>query len=79
MLTRSGKLYDSEDLILRQTFSGSKVIYEGRAAPGTADSDEGWQIKFNAYDGNNKVSSNFAEGTNELIHVWDDRASYSYS
>ncbi len=79
MLTRSGKLYDSEDLLHRQTFSGSKIIYEGRAAPGTADSDSGWQIKLHAYSGANKTSTDFAAGTNEFIHVWDDREGYAYS
>ncbi len=78
MLGKSGKLFDSEDLLLRQTFSGSKIIYEGKAVPGTLDSDEGWQIKKNTYTGSNKTSTNFASGTNEFIHVWDDRTTYTY-
>ncbi len=79
MLEKSGKIFDSEDLLLRQTFSGSSVIYEGKAAPGTLDSEEKWQIKKHTYVNNKKTATNFASGNNEFIYVWNDRASYTYS
>jgi len=58
---------------------GTNPVYVGRAQPGTADSEAGWQIRKITYSGDDPTSVLFADGKNEYINVWDDRAGYSYS
>jgi len=54
-------------------------LYVGWAAPGSTDSDASWLIIQIGYSGGYVVSVRFAEGEAEYRHVWDDRASLSYS
>lgn len=55
------------------------VVYQGWARAGTASSAEGWRIVYYTYDGNNNVlTKTFAKGNSNLVHVWDDRATYNY-
>lgn len=58
--------------------------YIGEALPGTATSAASWRIKRiyeKPIDGENSGDFDilWAEGTADLIHVWEDRLTYSYS
>ena len=61
--------------------SSDRILYFGRALPGTATSASGWQIYKLTYDGSSSriVSKIWANGSPDFIHEWDERASYSYS
>ncbi len=73
--------FDKTDLVHMQDYDGgSNLVYEGWAAPGTTTSAPAWQIRKHTYDGsNNRLTTKFANGTNDYNQVWDDRASLSYS
>jgi len=71
--------FTSDDLITKIAYDGDNPEYIGRAQPGTADSEAGWQIRKITYSGDDPTSVLFADGKNEYINVWDDRAGYSYS
>ena len=62
-----------------QYVSTTRNLY-GLAAPGTATSAAGWQIREEILDSQDRTTEiNFAGGTLEFIQVWDDRLNYSYS
>ncbi len=73
--------FDKTDLVhMEDLAGGANVVYEGYAAPGTAESAAAWQIVKHTYDGsNNHLTTKFADGTNDYNQVWDNRASLSYS
>ena len=79
MLTKGAKFLDPEDHIIRQTFSGSNLIYVGRAIPGSSESDPVWQIYEYTYSGSKNTEINFASGSNEFKHQWSERENYEYS
>ena len=55
-------------------------LYVGWAKPGTATDKAAWRICRLTYDGNDNITAQeWAEGTNDHVNVWDDRASYNYS
>ena len=58
--------------------SGYGPVYEGYAAPGTADDAAGWAIRKSTYDSNGGVlTSKWADGEYpKFDKVWDDRATY---
>lgn len=59
--------------------SNGQIIYQGEAAPGTLSSEAGWRIKKWTYDASGIFTDiSFADGTDEFVKVWDDRASYDY-
>lgn len=68
---------------------GRRVIYEGFANPGTAESAELWQIVKHTYTNNRLTKSEWAEktltngnkqATDEFLFAWDNRATtISYS
>lgn len=57
--------------------ASATVTYIGRCAPGTATSENKWQIQ--KIDTTSGTSITFADGNDEFDNVWDDRASLSYS
>lgn len=63
---------------------GTNLIYLGKAIPGSATSDDVWQIRKLAYDGSNNVTSvkwptnPSGSASNDYTFEWDDRASYTY-
>jgi len=57
---------------------GANIVYLGRARPGTAKSDVGWQIRKFTYDGGNVIITQFADGDNDYSKMWSDRATYAY-
>jgi len=55
-------------------------IYIGKSAPSSLKSDPVWQIKKIVYDASkNIIDIQFADGTQTLSKVWDDRLLYDYS
>ena len=60
--------------------ASGQPIYEGTAAPGTAVSAAGWQIKKFVYDANGAITDiQWGSGIDTFTLVWDSRAGYSYS
>ena len=60
--------------------SDNNLIYFGKADPGTAQSETGWQIKKLIYDSNGNLTDIQQEGGNATFDaIWDDRAGLSYS
>lgn len=55
---------------------GATYTYVGKATPGTLDSASAWQIERVV---NSTGATRFAQGTSSFRHVWDDRATFSYS
>jgi hypothetical protein len=55
------------------------VEYIGRAHPGTAQSAALWQIQKLTYSSGDPTDVKWAGGTAAFIHVWNNRASFSYS
>lgn len=54
-------------------------FYEGWAIePQYATSDAKWQIIKHTKSSHNVVASDWADGTDKFMKVWDDRASYTY-
>lgn len=58
---------------------GANIVYIGRAQPGKAKSDAAWQIRKFTYSGSDLIITQFADGDNDYIKVWDNRATYTYS
>jgi len=57
------------------TTSDTNLVYLGKALPGTATSDAGWQIKrYNKSAGH----MSFADDETTFTKVWSDRATYNY-
>ena len=69
------------DLIQQIDYDGNgNPEYIGKAQPGTLSANSLWQIKKLTYDANQNVTSiGFAEGGNTYTHIWNDRATYTYS
>ena len=57
--------------------SQGDTLYLGFAQIGTATDEEGWQIKRITKSGA-VTAIEFAEKTDEFIHIWDDREAYTY-
>lgn len=59
--------------------AGTNPIYVGWALPGSTILEQKWRICKLTFDGNNNPTAiNWADGTNQYIKVWNDRATYSY-
>jgi len=55
-------------------------VYVGKSAPSSSKSDPVWQIKKITYDASkNPIDIQYADGTQTLSKVWDNRTTYSYS
>ena len=68
------------DLICEYGFVGVNLTYIMLAAPGTATSSPGWQIKRLEYDETgNIIKVRFAGGTNTFSNIADNAAILSYS
>ena len=52
--------------------------YIGEAAPGSSPANPLWRIKRVEDLGGNDVNILWANGTGDQVHVWDNRASYTY-
>jgi len=56
------------------------TIYKGWAEPGVATSVASWRIsRIIITPPEDDVNEIFANGTNEFVHVWDDRATLDYT
>jgi hypothetical protein len=69
----------------RGDYTGTNLIYQGLARPGSATSGAVWQICKMTYDGsNNRTAIQWPQTTSGTISsdyefVWDNRASYTYA
>jgi len=82
-MLRYGDPYHSvggESLAERVEYDANgNAIYVGRALPGVAEDEAGWQIMSQTFDGSNRlVARRFAEADNGFGFVWADRATYVY-
>ena len=60
--------------------SNGNTIYFGQCRPSGATSEAVWRIQKWTYDGNGFFNGIvWADGTDQFIKVWDDRASYTYA
>ena len=61
--------------------SGTEILYQGEAEPGTANATAKWRIKKFTYDAgtNNIATVRWASGTDFFDKVWDNRATYTYA
>ena len=53
--------------------------YVGYAAPGTATSSAGWAIVKVTYSAASNPTKKWANGSPAYVHIWDNRATYTYS
>lgn len=69
-----------EELTTLIAYDGSgRPEYIGRAIPGTAVADDGWQIQKVVYGASGPTSYAYPAGNNSYQYVWNDRATYAYS
>lgn len=55
------------------------LVYEGRAAPGTAKGSTGWQIRRFVYTGTSLTDTQYANGSTSFSNIWNNRAALPYS
>jgi YD repeat-containing protein len=73
------------DLAFRGDYTGTDLIYKGFARPGSATSDDVWQIAKMSYDGSHNLltitwpQNALAKASSDFQFEWDDRATYTYS
>ena len=63
----------------RVDFVTESLIYRGEATVGTDDSEPLWRIRRIEIGVDDDVTEKWADGTDEFIHVWADRLTYTYS
>jgi hypothetical protein len=71
--------YEKMDLQVRIAYTGSNHLYVGYAQPDALYTDAKWQIIKILYSGSNVVGTVYADGTNQYIKIWDNRADYTYA
>lgn len=77
---QSEYVIDVEFTIALDYDSLGNLVYIGRAQPGTAKNDAGWQIMKLTYDGNGNLTDvQWADGDEQFDNVWDNRAVLVYS
>jgi hypothetical protein len=71
---------DVASLRMEVDFVSDTLLYQGFADPGTLTSEASWRIMKITFTGADEdVSRVFANGTNDFVHVWDNRAALSYT
>jgi len=76
---------DGELTIRAQNDASGNALYIGKAIVGTGEGESKWQISFQAYDGNNSLTSktwpqnSAGNASTEYEFSWTDRATYTYS
>jgi len=69
-----------ENLAVLLDYDGNgQLIYQGKAAIGSASSTASWQIKKLAWTGGQMSSMKWADGNDDFDNIWDNRAGLSYS
>jgi hypothetical protein len=69
---------DEVDYTTRTDFVGDTLIYSGKAAVGSGDSDSAWQIKQITIAADGDTTTLYADSSNAFTNVWTDRASLTY-
>lgn len=75
----TGALDTGSDHARREDFASETVLYRGEAAPGTAEDAAAWKIRRVEFFPDGDVTTTFAAGNAEFVHVWADRAALQYS
>lgn len=75
----TGALDTGSDHARREDFASENVLYRGEAAPGTAEDAAAWKIRRVEFFPDGDVTTTFAAGNAEFVHVWADRAALQYS
>ena len=60
-------------------YTGANPLYIGLARPGTLSSAKGWSIRKLTYSGDNVTDIQWAGADAGFVHIYDNRASLSYS
>ena len=72
-------LTEAPALIKRMAYNASnQPIYIGWAIPGTAETDDAWQITKLTYTGNNVTLITFADSNTEFDNIWSNRTTLTY-
>ncbi len=79
LVDSEGQMMTIEDFTLRYKQridyeSGISPVYIGLAAPGTATSVAGWQIRKHTTTNNMITAVDFGSGTRSYDKIWDDRS-----
>ncbi len=74
-------LQGSDEYVSLQEYDAqSRLIYFGKATPGTPTGEARWQIRKMEYDANSNLTAiKWADGNQSFDNVWDNRTSLSYS
>lgn len=75
----TGALDSGSDHARREDFASETVLYRGEAAPGTAEDAAAWKIRRVEFFPDGDVTTTFATGNAEFVHVWAERAALDYS
>lgn len=74
-----------DDTAFQGEYSGTNLVYKGRARPGASTGAAVWQIAKLTYDGSNNLLSitwpqdSNGKASNDYQFIWTSRASYTYS
>ena len=63
----------------RVDFITDTLLYRGEAEPGALENQARWRIRRITIGSDNDVTEEWANGSAEYIHTWDDRLTYDYS
>jgi hypothetical protein len=69
----------------RGQYTGTNIIYEGKARPGAVETNPVWQIRKMSYDGSNNVltilwpQDSSGSASSEYEFQWSARAGYTYA
>lgn len=69
---------DQENFTTYIDAADASTTYIGKAPRGSATSQSSWQIKKIVVNGT-VTSISYANGTDKMEHIWDNRATYTYS
>lgn len=75
---RDGKAEEEMTYSKRVDFEGDDRIYRGEAEVGTINSADTWRIRRITISESGDITEEWANGSANFEHVWDDRLSYSY-
>lgn len=71
------KYIENIAITMRVDVADSTTTYIGKAAPGTAEADELWQIM--KVDSSSGTSIKYPSGSDNYSYAWSSRAGYTYS
>ncbi|KKN19158.1 hypothetical protein LCGC14_0948440 [marine sediment metagenome] len=79
VVDNNGLNSNREYKVSRAYDSSNRLVYLGKAVPGTTKGEAKWQIIQHTFSGNKPADTLFAGGSDAFDKVWDNRTSYDYS